>query len=119
MTKLTIEALGIPQENIFLEDQALHTLENVLYTRDLIEQYIGFQSISSVTAIMQSFHARRVLMTMNRHFPEHIEVKAAPYVPASGITRENWHTTTQGHADVSSEVKKIETYLLQDDIAEL
>ena len=111
--------LGIPKESLFLDAASTNTLENVLHTRDLIEKEIGLESIQSLTAVMQSFHARRVLMTLRRHFPPHIKLQAAPYIPHTNITRENWSTTSEGQEAVMSEIKKIETYLKQDDIAEL
>ncbi|OHA15766.1 MAG: hypothetical protein A3H57_02150 [Candidatus Taylorbacteria bacterium RIFCSPLOWO2_02_FULL_43_11] len=113
-------ALGMPTENIIIETASKSTLENVLFSRQIIANVFGLSNIRSVTAVMRNFHARRVLMTLKRHMPPNIKSKVATHVsPLFDFTKQNWHRTELGRHKVAEELEKIQMYLAKGDIVEL
>lgn len=112
--------LGLPKEDLYLENQATSTLENVLFAKKLIEEKIGWDKVKTVCGVMVNAHARRALMTMKKHFPPNVVLKACPYV-FSGlpVTKDNWPEFERARKLVERELNKIETYLAKGDIAVL
>lgn len=114
--------LGLPKEDLYLENQATSTLENVLFANKLIEEKIGWDKISTVCGVMVNVHARRALMTMKKVFPPGTKLKACPYV-YSGFPypdkAEDWPKFERAVVIVNRELKKIETYLAKGDLAEI
>lgn len=109
---------GIIEDDIILEDSSTNTLENVLFSGDVLSQRVGFENIKSIIAIVKNYHSRRALMTMKRHFPEHIALKSCPY-SIYGFTKETWHISELGREKVFGELGKIRKYLAKDNLAEL
>jgi hypothetical protein len=93
----------------------------VLFAKKLIEEKIGWDKIRTVCGVMVNVHARRALMTMRKHFPSNIILKACPYVYTKYefADAENWPKFERARQVVESELKKIETYLAKGDIAVL
>ena len=117
MKKLSLE-LGVAAADILVEDRASNTLENVLYSRDLLDRKFGLANINSLTAITKQYHMRRALMTLNKHFPAHIKIYPCPYLPYD-FDQESWPETELGRTKVLGELERIERYLKKGDIAEL
>ena len=112
--------LGVPIQDILIETVSKNTLENVLFSRQIIANVFGLSNIRSLTAVMRNFHARRVLMTLKRHMPPHIRAKVATHVsPLFDFTKQDWHRTELGRHKVAEELEKIEMYLAKEDIVEL
>ena len=109
---------GVEQKDIILEDKSMNTLENVLFSKKVIEEELGFNNIKKIIAIVKHYHSRRALMTFKRHFPKYIEVVPATYV-VEGFTENNWYEHPVDRGKVFSEVKKIKKYLEKGDIEEL
>lgn len=115
-----LNKLGVPAKDVLIENKSTNTLENVLFSRDIIEQEIGLENISTIVAVVKNYHARRSLMTLRKHLPMSIRLKSAPYKsPFYDFTGENWMDTDVGNENVLGEVEKIRTYLAKGDIAEL
>ena len=111
---------GIPEEDLFMEDKAANTLENVIFSRKLLEEKDILKDIQVVCAVMVNAHARRVLMTFKKNFPSEIIIKACPYVYAPyDWAKDNWVNNPKARELVESEMLKIETYVAKGDIAEL
>lgn len=112
--------LGIPRDKLLLENKASNTLENVLFSQNILDQQIGLGKINSLVAVCANFHARRVYMTLKKHMPRHIKIKISPYDPSFiNITKGNWSETEEGRKLVNGEVEKISQYVAKGDIAEL
>jgi len=112
--------LGVARKDILVENRSANTLENVLFSIDVIDKEMGLQNIKSITAVMKNYHARRALMTLKKHLPQHIRLRAAPYSSDSyPFTREDWHQSELGRKKVLEEMEKIKTYLAKGDLAEL
>lgn len=117
MQKKAIE-VGIPKENIILEDKSTNTLENVLFSKKIIDQKVGLKNIKVITLITKNYHARRALMTFKKHFPKSIETRAYPY-EIYGFTKNDWSSKKTGQKKVVGEMERIKKYLAKGDIKEL
>lgn len=111
---------GIPDRDILIEDRSTNTLENVLLSREVIDREIGLDNVGTVAAIVKNYHARRALMTLKRHMPQHVSLRTAVYVTAAyGFTRDDWHRSALGRERVTGELERISRYLAKGDLAEL
>ena len=112
--------LGVPEKDVLAENESTNTLENVLFSIQVMDKEIGLQNIKIITAIVKNYHARRALMTLRKHIPAHIKLKAVPYYSEYyPFTKENWFETDIGKEKVMEEVEKIKIYLAKGDLAEL
>jgi len=119
---LTEEAikLGVPRKNILIENKSSNTLENVLFSLKVIDKKIGLQNIHIITAVVKNYHARRALMTLRKHVPAHIKLKAAAYISEHYLfTKNNWAESKLGREKVLEEVDNIKKYLAKGDLAEI
>lgn len=104
--KLILLKNGVPESAILKEDQATHTMENAVYSAELLED-LGLD-IKSAIISCQSFHARRVYLSYACYFPG-VDLFMVP-TDTQGITKDNWIETERGIKMVMSEVKKCGIY---------
>lgn len=110
--------LGVNQNYIILEDKSTNSLENVLFSKQVIDKKIGFNKIKKIIAIVKHYHSRRALMTLKRYFPDTVELIPATY-EIYGFTVNNWFDSEVGKEKVLGEWNKIPKYLARGDIKEL
>lgn len=110
--------LGVRREDIILEDQSTNSLENVLFSKKLIEEKVGFENLKKIIAVVKHYHSRRALMTLKKHFPKNLELIPVAY-EIYGFTKEDWFETEIGKEKVMGEWNKIPRYLLKGDIEEI
>jgi uncharacterized SAM-binding protein YcdF (DUF218 family) len=110
--------MGITRKHLILEDKSTNSLENVLFSKSVIEQSCGWSGIKKIAVVCKHYHSRRAVMTLKRHFPPNIIFSVVPY-EILGFTRENWFESTIGQEKVLSEWEKIPRYLARGDILEL
>jgi len=110
--------LGVEKESILTEEESTNSLENVLFSKKIIENKIGFRNIKKIIAVVKHYHSRRALMTLKKHFPKNIELIPTPY-SIYGFTKNNWFDNKKGREKVISEWNKIKEYLEKGDIEEL
>jgi len=110
--------LGVNQGDIILEDKSANSLENVLFSKKVIEQNFGFEKNKKIIAVVKHYHSRRVLMTLKKHFPKTVELIPVTY-EIYGFTIDNWFNNEIGKEKVLSEWNKISEYLAKGDIEEL
>lgn len=109
---------GVKTEDIFLEDKATNTLENVLFSKELIERKIGFENVEKIMVITKHYHMRRALMTLQKHFPSSIKFLPVNY-QVLGFSRNDWFKSKRGREKVLGEMEKIKKYLKKGDIEKL
>jgi len=110
--------LGVAMTDIIVEDRSTNTLENVLFSKRVIEEEIGFKNIRRMLVVVKSYHSRRALMTLKRHFPKGVEILPVTY-DLLGFNRNDWHESEVGRKKVAGEMERIEKYLAKGDIEEL
>jgi uncharacterized SAM-binding protein YcdF (DUF218 family) len=110
--------LGVEKENIITEEASTNSLENVLFSKIIIENKIGFENIKKIIAVTKHYHSRRALMTLRKHFLKNIQFMPAPY-DIYGFTKNDWFEKEKGREKVMSEWNKIKKYLEKGDIEEL
>lgn len=111
---------GAKPEDLLVENQANNTLENVIFSKALVEKELGWENIQTVCGVMVNVAARRCLMTMKKHLPGHVTLKACPYIYRRyGIGKNDWHKYPQAREFVGRQLQKIKDYLAKGDIAEL
>lgn len=117
---MKLEAYGVPRKDLLVENRSSNTLENVLFSKEMIDREWGLESIQTIVGVVKNYHARRALMTLRRHLPDNIRLKSAPYIsPVYPFTKEDWHTTDRGRKKVLVEREKIRMYLAKGDLKEL
>ena len=111
-------SMGVQREDIILEDRSTNSLENVLFSKEVLEEKIGLQNLKKIIAVTKHYHSRRAIMTLRRHFPKTIKFIPAVY-EVYGFTRDDWAGSESGREKVMSEYNKIKEYLAKGDIEEL
>lgn len=115
-----LEKLGVRRADILIENKSTNTLENVLFSKDVIDQALGLEEVETITAVVKNYHARRALMTLRRHMPSNITLKPAVYISSKyPMTKETWDTNEDWKKIVLGEKDKIKAYLAKGDIADL
>ncbi len=110
--------LGIKNKDIYLEERATNTLENVLFSKRTIENKIGFEQIKKIMIFVKHYHSRRALMTVKKHFPKSIKTFLVTY-KIYNFDKNNWFKKELGKEKVLSEYNKIKKYLKKGDIKEI
>lgn len=110
--------LGVNKDDIILEDQSINSLENVLFSKKVIEEKIGFNNIKKIIAVVKHYHSRRALMTLKRYFPKTVVLIPVTY-DIYGFDKDNWFEDASGKEKVMDEWDKISVYLKKGDIEEL
>ncbi len=106
--------LGVPEDNILIEDKAQNTLENVLFSKLIIKKHFK-KFPQRIIVVCQCFHGRRVLMTLKKFFPKKVEYILQP-VETKGHRVKNWWKNPQQRRHIIEEIKKIGEYILKGDI---
>lgn len=101
--------LGMPHEALILETAATNTGENVILSRQKVEQTVGLGSVRSLLVIGKVCSMRRYLMTLERHWPQPRRFACA--VNYFGVERECWHEHEEFRKRVLTEFEKIPEYL--------
>ena len=94
--------LGVPPERILREDQATYTMQNAVFSRQVLDQ-AGVQVRRGLLCCKNS-HARRAYMYYQYAFPE-AEFTVCP-VEVDGVSRENWFQTEDGIQKVMGELAR-------------
>lgn len=110
--------LGVHPEDIILENKSANSLENVLFSKKIIEDKIGFKNIKRIIAVVKHYHSRRALMTLKKHFPRNVALVPITY-EVYDFTKDNWFNSQNGKERVMSEWNKISKYLAKGDIEEI
>lgn len=119
MRKLAIRS-GIKSDDILIENQSTNTLENVLFALPILEKEIGLHKIKTLTAVVKNYHSRRALMTLKKHLPKHIKLKASAYDSENDrFSKDVWFKSEKGTQKILGEIEKIQTYLNKGDLAEI
>jgi hypothetical protein len=112
--------LGVPQEDIVVEDRSTNSLENVLFAQEVYD----FSPINSILTVCRSHGAGRQCRTLRHHIAPRIRVLPNTFATNVGhsgpdVTRENWMTMAESRAGVFSHLLKIIKFGRKGDIEPL
>ena len=94
--------LGVPADDIDIEEKAASTYQNVLFTRDIARQ----QGARRVLLVSSPYHMRRAVLTWRKQAPD-IEVVSAPvlgsqyYAHGSGATPQQFRGIAWEYAAIA------------------
>ena len=108
----------LPVNKLLLENKSTNTLENVLFSKKLLEEKDVLKNINSILIVAKNYHARRALMTIKKYFPKNIKFYIATY-DAYGFDKNDWWQRIENKNRVINEFEKIKKYLDKKDIEEL
>jgi len=112
-----LTALGMAENILILETEAVNTGENVRFGRAKVAEVMDITAIRSVVVIGKICSARRYLMTLQRHWPG-FRLSICP-VNYFGIPAERWHEHGEFHARIIDEFYKIPVYLAEGFLEEI
>ncbi|RKN73009.1 YdcF family protein [Paenibacillus ginsengarvi] len=110
MMKAEAVRLGIPETDILIETKSRHTLENVLFSSDVLERHIGLAHIRRILIVTTAYHMRRCLLTLKTYMPPSIEYTYCP-VDDKDTKRDNWFKSEAGRTRAIDECRKLITYV--------
>ncbi len=102
--------LGVPKENIILENSSQDTVENILYSLIELQQNFWLNNVRRVLLVTTAYHMRRSLAIARYLFPEHIAIAPCP-ANDSNTRRDNWMNTSVGVERAKNEAMKIVRYI--------
>ena len=107
---------GITKEDIFVENEAMTTWENMQFSREIIIKNGLLKEAMNVAIVTSSFHMRRSLLIAKRNF-ENDNVKIISLPGEDNSTRRTtWFTNDNGRARAIGEVEKIIDYIFHGSI---
>lgn len=107
---------GINCKDILLENKSTNSLENVLFSKQVIDDKIGLKNITDIIYITKHYHARRALLTLKKYFPKQINFHPVIY-SIYDFDKTNWQKSEIGKKKILGEYEKIRKYQENGDIA--
>ncbi len=104
--------LGIPSEDILIENQSLHTKENVLASLLVLDRAFYLHKIRRLLVVTSHYHMRRLNLTLRTYMPDWIDYSLCP-VNDKSTRRDNWFLNPYGRERVEAESAKIISYVKQ------
>lgn len=98
--------LGVPGENIIVEEHSQNTIENVLCAMLELQRDMWLNKIERVLLVTTTYHMRRSLHIAEYLFPAHIEVCPCP-ADDTNTKRDNWRETQKGKERARKEALNI------------
>lgn len=102
--------LGIPEQDILIEDLSLHTKENVLASLLVLDRAFYLHNIKRLLVVTSHFHMRRLHLTLKTYMPSWIQFTLCP-VKDQLTNADNWFLTDIGRKRVETETKKLINYV--------
>ena len=103
--------LGIPKEDLILENSSQNTIENILFALTELQRTFWLNNVHSVLLVTTTYHMRRSLSIARYLFPEHIRVIPCP-ANDTNTRRDNWMNTPEGIERAKKEAMKIVDHVL-------
>ncbi|RDU37804.1 YdcF family protein [Neobacillus piezotolerans] len=110
MLKNEALALGVPEEDILVEDQSLHTKENVLASLVTLDRTFYLHKINRLLVVTTAYHMRRMHLTLKTYMPPWIGYTLCP-VKDNNTNDDNWFLSDIGRNRVETEAQKLIHYV--------
>jgi len=104
--------MGVPERNIFIEDESLHTKENAEYVLKILKEH----QMKSIILVTSPFHQLRTYLTFAKTFQgEDIEIMNY-YADTGEWHPATWFLTAEHRKLVQSEKERIAMYRKKGDL---
>ncbi|MCG1023298.1 YdcF family protein [Sutcliffiella horikoshii] len=104
--------LGVPAQDILMENQSLHTKENVLASLLVLDRAFYLHRISRLLVVTSHYHMRRINLTLRTYMPDWIDYSLCP-VNDKSTREDNWFLNPYGRQRVEAESAKLISYVKQ------
>ena len=98
--------LGVPKEDIILENQSQNTVENILFALIELQRSFWLNQVHRILLVTTAYHMRRTLAIAHYLFPAHISIVPCP-ADDTNTRRDNWMNTPVGIQRAKGEVMNI------------
>lgn len=105
MYKSALE-LGVPKEDIILENSSENTVENMLCALVELQRTFWLNKVKKVLLVTTTYHMRRSIAIARYLFPVHIDIVPCP-ADDNNTKRYNWMNTQAGIERAKGEVLNI------------
>ncbi len=112
--KIKLVKLGFPVDDIYLEECASNTLENILFSKDLIQSLVNNVE-PSMLLICKNYSAKRCLLTVKKHLPKLLV--SVLTITFHNVSQVNWFNNKAYVEKILLEINKIYKYSKSGDIA--
>ncbi|SER75851.1 DUF218 domain-containing protein [Gracilibacillus ureilyticus] len=102
--------MGVPNEDILIEDISLHTKENVIASLLVLDRNFLLHKVKRLLVVTNAFHMRRLSLTLQTYMPDWIEFTLCP-VNDRNTRKDNWFASEVGRERAMKEAKKIIDYV--------
>lgn len=93
---------GVPDEAVIMEEKALNTYENALYTKEIVIS----QGMKNIILVTSPYHQRRVYETFKNVFNgSGIQLQNSPSVYSSWKPSDWWNTERESHLTQEESIK--------------
>jgi hypothetical protein len=111
-------AMGVPPQDVLVECDSNHTVENVLASLLVLHRSVGLHTIRRLLAVSVPYHMRRCTLALKTYLPQWVEVIWCP-VDRAECQVDNWWHTPEEAKRVVAEAHKVVSYvtagIIQDD----
>lgn len=104
--------LGVSVNDILIENQSLHTKENVLASLLVLDRAFYLHKISRLLVVTSHYHMRRINLTLQTYMPDWIDYSLCP-INDKSTREENWSLNPHGRQRVEAESAKLISYVKQ------
>ncbi|ERL64595.1 YdcF family protein [Schleiferilactobacillus shenzhenensis] len=102
------EAQGVPAEALLLENKAQYTLQNVQFSKTLLDQTLGLDHIHRIILVTNNYHMNRLYHMMASQLPAHIQYSF--HGTTDDATKaDNWYRSDLGKRHVHHELASLQT----------
>ncbi|WP_053368072.1 YdcF family protein [Bacillus sp. FJAT-27245] len=110
MLKNEALARGVPEEDILVEDQSLHTKENALASLLTLDRAFYLHKVNRLLVVTTYYHMRRLHLTLKTYMPPWIRYSLCA-VNDNNTKEDNWFLSDIGRKRVETEAQKLIYYV--------
>lgn len=107
--------LWFEKELFLIENKATNTKENVIFSKEILEEFKFEFNCKKILILCKWFHSRRVLMTLNKYFYKDIEFYFH-HLNDWMSDKNNWANNEKTKNRIFKEIERIWTYLSKGDL---